>query len=59
MIMIIAIITIIFIYFLSYVIFDQQFKIAFRKSLLPKNSKSASPPFLTTLKIWEDTMLLP
>ena len=57
MIMIIAIIYI----FLSYVIFDQQLKITFRKSsgppekihfplftLRPKNSKSASPSFLPT-----------
>ena len=50
--------------FLSYVIFDQQLKITFRKSsgppekihsplfthLPPKNSKSASPPFLLRLK---------
>ena len=49
MIMIIAIIYI----FLSYVIFDQQLKITFRKSsapsgknsLPPKNLKSASPAF--------------
>ena len=48
--------------FLSYVIFDQQLKITFRKSstsrwknpLSPKNSKSASPsPFLLTLKIFQ------
>ena len=57
MTMIIAIIYI----FLSYVIFDQQLKITFRKSsappwknqLPPKNSRSASPSFLPTLKIFE------
>ena len=61
MIMIIAIIYI----FLSYVIFDQQLKITFRKSsgppekihfplftLPPKNPKSASPSFLPTLNIF-------
>ena len=61
MIMIIAIIYI----FLSYMIFDQQLKITFRKSWappwknplppfysppFPKNSKVQVPPFLTTLK---------
>ena len=58
MIMIIAIIYI----FLSYVIFDQQLKITFRRPsapprknpLPPKNSKSAGPPpFLPTLTIFQ------
>ena len=64
MIMIIAIIYI----FLSYVTFDQQLKNYFQKifrpplknSTLPfllipppKNSKSASPPFLPTMKIFQ------
>ena len=61
MIMIIAIIYI----FLSHMIFDQQLKINFRKSsgllktplppfysLPPKNSKIASPPLFTNLKIF-------
>ena len=47
--------------FLSYVTFDQQLKITFRKSSGPpekvhsplKNSKSASPSFLLTLKIFQ------
>ena len=43
--------------FLSYAMFDQQLKITFRKSpfLLPplKIPKSASPPFLPTLKIFQ------
>ena len=47
--------------FLSYVTFDQQLKITFRKSSGPpekvhsplKNSKSASPPFLLTLKVFQ------
>ena len=57
MTMIIAIIYI----FLSYVIFDQQLKITFRKSsgpplkksTPPKNSKSAISHFLPTLKIFQ------
>ena len=62
--MVIMIIAVIYI-FLSSVIFDQQLKITFRKSLAPsplfthslpppqKKSKSASPPFLPTLKIFQ------
>ena len=47
--------------FLSYVIFDLQLKITFRKfsgppekiHSPPKNLKSASPPFLLTMKIFQ------
>ena len=54
-------------HFLSYMIFDQQLKITFRKSSDPpvkihstlftqsphKKSKSASPPFLPTIKVFQ------
>ena len=55
-------------FFLSYVIFDQQLKITFRKySGFPQNkstpplenSKSTSPPFLSTLEIFQLLPSLP